>query len=192
MKPGYAREKKMPEYRIQARLDASGLVLGLVGLAALVCFACGEEKKPPAPPPPKEKATQTAQAASPAGGDESKPVVASTYIYSSVGKRDPFRSEYKLIKKKGKEVEGGILTRYEIDQLKLTSIITGIPNPRAQVELPDGKGVTIRVGTRVGKNYGRVVSIRGDEVVVAEEYRDWTRKKKTNYLKMKLIGEKIE
>ena len=146
---------------------------------------CGD-KKPPPPPSFKPAAAAPALVASVAEGSSAPP----TYIYTPIGKRDPFKSAYKVIRKPDEKAPGGILTKYEIDQLKLTAIISGISRPRAQVELPDGKGVSIRVGTRIGKNFGRVVRIKHDEVIVSEEDRDWSGRKVTNYIHMRLQREK--
>jgi type IV pilus assembly protein PilP len=163
----------------------------LLAAAVLVTGAvtgCGEDKKPAAEPIRRTKrATPAAAAIVPDAADTSS---APTYIYTPVGKRDPFRSFYKVEKKEKEKGPGGILTKFEIDQLKLTAIVSGISRPRAQVELPDGRGVNIRVGTRIGKNYGRVVRIRNDEVIVAEDYRDWSGRKVTNYIHMKIEKEK--
>jgi type IV pilus assembly protein PilP len=161
----------------------------LLGLLAFVGMGgCGKKKKrrPPAPKPSKAapKAPTAAELAKETAS------VGPTFIYTPVGKRDPFRSFYKVKKPEGEERPGGILTKYEIDQLKLTAIVSGISKPRAQVELPDGKGVNIRVGTRIGKNYGRVVRIKNDEVIVAEDYRDWSGRKVTNYIHMTIEKDK--
>ena len=145
---------------------------------------CGD-KKPPPPPSFKPAAAAPALVASVAEGSSAPP----TYIYTPIGKRDPFKSAYTVIRKPDEKAPGGILTKYEIDQLKLTAIISGISRPRAQVELPDGKGVSIRVGTRIGKNFGRVVRIKHDEVIVSEDYRDWSGRKVTNYIHMKIKRE---
>jgi len=160
------------------------LVLGLV--AALMAGACDDKKKRRKSRKKKETETSKVQK-----GYEipEETAVAPSYIYSPVGKRDPFKSSYKVVRTKTKETTGGILTRYEIDQLKLIAIISGISRPRAQVEIPDGKGLVIKVGTRIGKNFGRVVRIKNDEVVVAEDYRDWSGRKVTNYIHMKLVKE---
>lgn len=174
--------------RIHVRLPRWAFCLWL---SAIVGLAGCDDKKAQRRPPPKAskaKAKPTAEA------DLAKETasVGPTFIYTPVGKRDPFRSFYKVKRKAGKEGPGGILTKFEIDQLKLTAIVSGISKPRAQVELPDGKGVNIRVGTRIGKNFGRVVRIRNDEVIVAEDYRDWSGRKVTNYIHMKIEKEKPE
>lgn len=165
-------------------------VAGWIGavLVVVVMAGCGKDKKPP-PPQPVQVPTASAKPDPSVAALEEKEASAPTYIYTPVGKRDPFKSFYKVEKKERKEGPGGILTEYEIDQLKLTAIISGIARPRAQVELPDGRGVNVRVGTRIGKNFGRVVRIRNDEMIIAEDYRDWSGRKVTNYIHMKLEKE---
>jgi type IV pilus assembly protein PilP len=153
-----------------------------MGLVATGC----EDKKPPRPPAPKPAAAAPALTADAMESSSATPA----YIYTPIGKRDPFKSAYKVKIAKDSKAPGGILTKYEIDQLKLTAIISGISRPRAQVELPDGKGVSIRVGSRIGKNFGRVVRIKHDEVIVSEDYRDWSGRKVTNYIHMKIQKEK--
>jgi len=163
-------------------------IIRMVSLATavwLVAPGCGGDKPPP-PPRPRPAAASAVPVASAPEESSASP----TYIYTPIGKRDPFKSAYKVKTKEKDKAPGGILTKYEIDQLKLTAIISGISRPRAQVELPDGKGVTIRVGTRIGKNFGRVVRIKHDEVIVSEDYRDWSGRKVTNYIHMKIQKEK--
>ncbi len=153
-------------------------------VAALLLGACSEKKKKK---PRADKPTVAKAASLPVASLlEGKAKTGPTYIYTPVGKRDPFRSFYKVEKSPEKEALGGILTKYEIDQLNLTAIVSGISSPRAQVELPDGKGVIIKVGMRVGKNFGRVVRIKHDEVIVSEDYRDPVGRKVTNYIHMKI------
>lgn len=161
------------------------VVKAAVSLASVLVLVAGCEGKKPPPPRPRTTPSAAKMAPSIMSMTEDKVTVPS-YIYSPVGKRDPFRSFYKVIKSKAKAKIGGILTHFEIDQLKLTAIISGISRPRAQVELPDGKGVVVKVGTRIGKNYGRVVRIKNDEVVIAEDFRDHLGRKMTNYIHMRL------
>ncbi len=178
-----ARDKK--SWRPTGRLVACpwlALVAMLVAAAG-----CGGKKSAPPPPPAAPKKVETASVIP---TEEKSPI--ETYIYSPVGKRDPFKSAYKVVKtQEEKEKVGGILTQYEIDQLKLTAIITGIAKPRAQVELPDGRGVVVDIGTRIGKNFGRVVQIRNDELVIAEDFRDHVGRKLTNHIRIKLEKEAL-
>jgi type IV pilus assembly protein PilP len=157
----------------------------LLSLALVFVFAaCGGDKKKSSKKKKKAKEKTAAVKTSDTLADAS--AAGPAYIYTPVGKRDPFKSFYKVVRGPEKEAVGGILTKYEIDQLKLIAVISGISKPRAQVELPGGKGIVVKVGTRIGKNFGRVVRIKNDEVIVAEDYRDWSGRKVTNYIHMKL------
>ena len=52
------------------------------------------------------------------------------------------------------------------------AIVSGISNPIAMVEAPDGKGYTVRRGTFIGKRSGKVTNIRPSEMVITEIYKD--------------------
>ena len=47
----------------------------------------------------------------------------------------------------------------------------------AMLEDPTGKGHTVRIGTLVGRRFGIVKYIRHGEIVVQEEFRDFTGKR---------------
>ncbi|MBI5068474.1 MAG: pilus assembly protein PilP [Deltaproteobacteria bacterium] len=137
------------------------LLLSALALAA----ACGGPSKPP---PRAPEAPKTAPAAAAAASD--KPV-APEWTYTSVGKRDPFRSFLAEIEVTG---QGGpnrcptALGRFEIEQLRLVAVITGLDDPVAMVQAPTGVGYSIRRGACIGKNGGTVAAVRSGEVVVSE------------------------
>lgn len=58
------------------------------------------------------------------------------------------------------------LTRYPLDQYVLVGAITGVKKPRALLVDPDGGGHVVKVGQLIGKEKARVVSVRGDAMVV--------------------------
>lgn len=142
-------------------------------VSALACAAalaaCGS-KPPPRPPVPKAPA---APAAAAAGAPDSGTGAAQTseWVYSSVGKRDPFRS---FIDELEASRGGGVapcktpLGRFELEQLRLVAVVTGLADPVAMVEAPNGVGYALRRGACLGKNGGVVAAIRSGEVVVAE------------------------
>ncbi len=178
---------------------AGGWLVGGVLLLALAAGGCGDDKKRPqgpSGPSGPSGSTGAAEAGGPAkaGGGEAvadaalEESLADTYIYSPVGKRDPFKSFYKDEKGAEKAHDGpvGPLQRYEIDQLELVAVVSGIAQPRAMVTAPDGKGYAVRLGTRIGKNYGRVTRIKNSEIIIAEDYRDPNGRKVTNYIHMSL------
>jgi type IV pilus assembly protein PilP len=146
--------------------------LHLAALAALLLAAgCDKPKPKPAPAPaaPVARPAEAARPAAPGGEGEKKP--AEEWSYSSVGKRDPFRSF--LAENRG----GGValatrcatpLGRYELEQFRLVAVITGLEDPVAMVQAPTGTGYTVRRGSCIGKNGGSVAAVRTGEVVVAE------------------------
>jgi hypothetical protein len=60
------------------------------------------------------------------------------------------------------------LGRFELEQLKLVAVVTGLDDPVAMVEAPGGVGYSMKRGTCVGRNGGVVAAVRSGEVVVAE------------------------
>lgn len=129
------------------------------------------------PPPPKPVVAAAPAVPKPV---TPKPVEAAaaepakdTFLYSPIGKRDPFRSPLDdLIKVADSPQHNCPLCRWEVDQLKLVAVITGTGNPVAMVEDPNGLGHMLRQGTQVGKAGGKVTSIERDEVVVTEITHD--------------------
>lgn len=164
-----------------------GLII-VVLMAFLAIPACkkGPVTPQPAVPSPQASAAQAptapVQAAAPLEGT---PVVLE-YRYDPVGKPDPF--EPFDFSKIGVLIPTSPLQQFELSQLKLVGIIWGIPDARALVEDPVGKGYVVQRGTKIGKNDGTVIRILSDEVVVLEKYQDFfTGKIKTNEVSMKLI-----
>ncbi len=105
------------------------------------------------------------------------------YAYSPVGKRDPFRSflidEANAAAQKAaapaRPVENlrcGPLCKWDLEQLRLVAIVSGVSSPIAMVESPDGNGYMVRRGAFIGKRNGKVTNIRPGEMVVTEIYKD--------------------
>lgn len=140
----------------------------LVSIA--VVAACGKERAAPraaeAPPAP---ATAAPQAAPPPAAP-AKPAEPD-WVYSSVGKRDPFRSFLAEMEREKGTLQTRCATplgRFELEQLKVVAVVTGLEDPVAMVEAPNGVGYALHRGACVGKNGGSVAVIRTGEVVVAE------------------------
>lgn len=100
------------------------------------------------------------------------------YVYSPIGKRDPFRSPFTdltTIETVGKDERRLTpLQRWGLDQLTLRGTITATSSPTAMVVDPDGKGWVVRRGTLIGKNWGKVTGIKRDCIVITEQLRDAT------------------
>ncbi len=147
-------------------------LLPLAVLAAALA-ACGSQPSPrPAAPPPVAAApAMPAQAPAPAPAAEQKKPAEPEWSYSSAGKRDPFRSFLAEIDR----AQGSLTTRcatplgrFELEQLKLVAVITGLEDPVAMVEAPTGVGYSVRRGACIGKNGGLVAAVRSGELVVTE------------------------
>lgn len=142
----------------------------LLVLLPALALACS-----PPPPPPRPK---PAPAPAPKVLEEEVPKSpASIYVYSPVGKRDPFQNVFAVKEVKPTITPGGgrkptPLQRFPLDRLKLSMTMTGTASPMAMLEDPDGRGWTVRVGDFVGQNWGKVTSIQRDQIIVTETITD--------------------
>ncbi|ABC80420.1 pilus assembly protein PilP [Anaeromyxobacter dehalogenans] len=136
-------------------------------LCALLA-GCGGSAPKRAPAPKKAAAAATAPADV---KPEPQTAKADDWVYSSVGKRDPFRSFLADVTQAGPGLQTRCATplgKYELDQLKLVAVVTGLEDPVAMVEAPSGVGYAVRRGACLGKNGGTVAAVRSGEVVVTE------------------------
>jgi type IV pilus assembly protein PilP len=138
----------------------------------LLC-SCGTKKKAPkkvATPRPVPVA-QDVQVMGQSEVQEPETKKSAPYFgYNPIGKRDPF---HPYISEEGPARP--ILTplqTFDIDQLNLVAIIWNPKEQRAMVEDPQDRGYILKKGTLIGKNWGRVIKIEKEEVIIAEEYRD--------------------
>jgi type IV pilus assembly protein PilP len=140
------------------------LVLAL-SFATLV--ACGE----PVPSggsftPPQRRAP------APVVADAEAPV--EEYYYNPAGKRDPFQGVLTHKDRANDEISKDAvpLQRWDVDKYVLHGIIWNTSSPRALLIDPEGTGHVVRVGTYVGRNWGKVTSIEESGLVVTEEYQN--------------------
>jgi type IV pilus assembly protein PilP len=155
--------RRLDRTRATSRARAA-LVAGL----ALLLAGCSEKTKPlarPTPPVAAQPRGATAKAE-----PEVQPAPPE-WIYSSVGKRDPFRGFLAELEASGASPATKCRTplgRFELSQLKLTAVVTGLADPVAMVEAPNGVGYTLRRGICIGRNGGTVAAVRSGEVVISE------------------------
>ena len=157
----------------------------LVMTAALAACASEPPPPPPAAPPPAAPAEKKPAA------DVAAEAPTYEYAYSPVGKRDPFRSVLddlaELPPNAGaNRPDCGPLCKWELEQLKLVAVISGISNPLGMVEDPGGKGYVVRRGSFIGKRNGKVTQIRAGEVIVTEIFKDQLGKPHTNEVSIKM------
>jgi type IV pilus assembly protein PilP len=158
-------------------------LLPALALAALA--ACGDSK----PAAPRTTAPAAPKAPAPVAAPAAAVAPEAEVAYSSVGKRDPFKSFLgDLAASAGVVVTrcNTPLGRFELDQLRLVAVVTGLADPLAMVEAPTGVGYAIHKGACIGKNGGVVATIRTGEVVVTEwaMRADGTREKTETTLRL--------
>ena len=137
-------------------------------LALVAGTACGQQATT-APTPAAATTVQKAAAAPAAVTETGQP-----YSYSPVGKRDPFFSylaEVETTTQTAAQRRAEPTESFELDQYRLTGLVTGTAQPRAMVEDPENKGHVIKIGSRLGKRGGVVTRINSDGIVVTEEFR---------------------
>lgn len=167
-------------------------VSGVHGLfAALVCgvfilglVACSEDPPPPAPqverPPPSDDAFDSVDLDEDFDDETTEVEEAeSGYTYSPIGKRDPFRSPFEDLlamdrEQRGSEERLTPLQKWDLEQLRVSGIISATARPMAMVVDPEGHGHMVRRGVLIGRNWGRVTAIRRECLVITEQMRDPT------------------
>ncbi|MEW5848492.1 MAG: pilus assembly protein PilP [Myxococcota bacterium] len=169
---------------MKSRLLTAALVLPVLMTAA----ACDEGQEDA--PKPQAKAQEAAAASIglpiPAG---EAPVV---YTYNAVGKRDPFRTYFAEVEELDDQMKTqSELQRFDIDQLKLVAVIVGTATPTAMVEDPTGQGHVVKVGTLMGKHWGQVKHIRRGEIIIQEEFRDFTGRRVSHLVPLKIPEEDV-
>ena len=138
--------------------------------AALACAACGA-------PPPQQRRAPPPPAAPKAVEDESVTAAPATmYVYSPIGKRDPFQN-LSVPQGFGRQAQNSgraktPLEKWGLDQLRLSMTVTGTATPLAMVEDPDHRGWPVRLGDFIGQNGGKVTGIHRDELVITETITD--------------------
>lgn len=168
--------------------------LAVAALFLLAAGGCGKEESPPPPPVKKAvpKEAAKAETAQPAPAVEEKPPAVA--LYNPAGKRDPFVAFLRVEKRDALAGQETVppLQRYEIGELHFVGVIWGPGVTRALVEDSEGKGYSVTVGTKIGREGGVVTRITENEIFVREEFRDYTGAKveRMNSLKLRTAGGK--
>lgn len=115
----------------------------------------------------------------------SEPTVPGEYSYNPSGRRDPFAIVLRDPKMGEENQSLPPLQQLSLTELNLIGIVWGGFGYSAMVQAPDGKGYTVRQGTRVGPNGGAVSSITENAIVVQERFTDvYGNKQVREYVKL--------
>lgn len=157
---------------------AAGIPILLL-LLAISLVGCGTPEAPQSKPAAPEKAAgpsaEAAKAPAPAV-KEAAAVAASSlkaedYFYNPSGRRDPFLSLLVLARESERaRMAGDIppLERHAIPEMRVIGIVAGPAGYVAMLEMPDGRGYSVREGSIVGRNKGVVRRIDRGSVIVEE------------------------
>lgn len=107
------------------------------------------------------------------------------YTYDPSGRRDPFTAILLTGQMPGEaDLTVPPLQRVGLTELNLIGIIWGAYGYVAMVQTPDGKGYTVRRGTRIGPNNGVVSTITENAIIVQERFTDvYGKKQEREYVK---------
>jgi Tfp pilus assembly protein PilP len=78
------------------------------------------------------------------------------------------------------------LLNFDLFELKLVAVMTGLGAPKAMVVLPDGKTHIVQQNDRIGRNRGFVVQVKENELVVQETFRDHRNREKKEFRTLKI------
>jgi type IV pilus assembly protein PilP len=114
------------------------------------------------------------------------PGIEAPYTYNPSGRRDPFAAIILDGPKAGADnLNLPPLQRASLTELSLIGIIWGGFGYTAMVQTSDGKGYTVRQGTKIGPNNGVVSAITENSVVVQERFTDvYGKKQVREYVKL--------
>lgn len=110
------------------------------------------------------------------------------YTYNAVNRRDPFKTYFDELSQNEQTDQTNLteLQKVDLDKLRLVAVVVGTATPMAMVEDTTGRGHTVKIGTLIGKRLGQVKHIRRGEIVVQEEFRDFTGKRIPQLKELKL------
>lgn len=162
-----AKGKTMKQAREQRDGMRNAVLAVVMGAMVLFVGACEEEQAPAAakaPTPAKKVKVESKPDAAAQAAEE----IVEVFDYRPDILPDPFEPYIELVEEDGIK---GPLEYYDLGEIQVLGIISGIRDARAKVKA-GGDYYTIRRGTPIGKNHGRVIAIRTDEIIIKERYRD--------------------
>lgn len=168
-----------------SRIGLKQIVICL--LAGLLCWGCSEDTPPPKQVPPAKKTHAPRPAPVATSTPESVPPEPPKYVYSPMGRRDPFMNPLKNLEAPiQNEASLTPLQKVDLGQLRVVGIILGRGEPAAMVIGPSGKSFILRKGVKVGKNNGVVIGITADSIKIREKYIDFSGEVRTSVQELQL------
>lgn len=133
-------------------------------------------------------APTSVEPAAAAGDRENKSGLTDGVQIAPMGRRDPFRPITLNVRAASTRRRENLspLERFEIGQLKLVGIVWNVKGPTALVEDSSGLGYSVKVGTPIGANDGKVKEIRREGLIVEEFFVDLYGAKKRREVPMPL------
>lgn len=161
----------------------AGMMMALALAMARTVSAEPSAGQPAAPALVSPSSLSWAEGQAPIGASQAP--VPGEYSYNPSGRRDPFAIVLRDPKMGEENVSLPPLQQLSLTELNLIGIVWGGFGYSAMVQAPDGKGYTVRQGTRVGPNGGAVSSITENAIVVQERFTDvYGNKQVREYVKL--------
>lgn len=141
----------------------------------------GCKSQPPSPPAKAVKPQGQVSTAAPAEVKQAEAPAQKTgqeegYEYQPRDRRDPFVSLIVPTQKSQKKETGkvGTLESYDISEFVLLAIAEKGEKYFALLATPDNRSFTVRKGTIIGFNKGRVEEITSNKVIIVEYSKDYS------------------
>jgi len=154
------------------------IIIFTISTLIVISAFLGCKGNQPAPPPKAVKTLgQESTAVQPealqAQKQEAEP--AEGYVYQPRDRRDPFVPLVVAKQKSQKKLSGisGTLQSYDISEFTLLAIAQKGETYYALLSTPDNRAFTVRKGTVIGFNRGRVEEITKDKVMIVEYSKDY-------------------
>ncbi len=108
------------------------------------------------------------------------------FTYDPAGRRDPFAPILQQgIGRDRPDANLPPLQQVSLTELNLIGIVWGAYGYTALIQTPDGKGYTVRRGTRLGLNNGIVSAVTERGIIVQERFTDiFGKKQEREYVKL--------
>jgi Tfp pilus assembly protein PilP len=94
-------------------------------------------------------------------------------LYTSQGKRDPFRPSIKL--EEEREVKPQVsqlvppIKRYPLEEFRLVGILWAGQQPKAMIVDPEKNTYVLGIGDEIGNSQGRIIEVRESGILVEEK-----------------------